>query len=147
MCLHRLSALILLLVLASACDDDPAGVEDESGHATARLGSFVQTVTIEPARPSTGDTIVINSTVINTGSPRPATLRQCFMDLEGDLQLEQLRVFRCAATAGTWVMASGETVDNFEGPAIVLSPPGRYILRVRQLLEPSLWAEVPIIVE
>lgn len=143
----RGSAVCLGLALLAACGDSPtaAGSTPESGFAALSAGDFEQRVSVTPAKPSQGEQIVIRSEVIHRGpAALTVTSRICGLDLESGLELSG-SLLMCAGYSMRAPLEPGDTLHSFEA-VVVGSGPGRYTLRVRHLIAPELWVNVPIVV-
>ena len=84
-----------------------------------------------------GDTLRLESTLRNV-SDKPVDITHvvCELDLEG---IETMAPFiLCAAYSVRGTLAPGQEVTG-RLERVVTSPPGRYTITVRQLLEPSVW--------
>ncbi|HYK83627.1 MAG TPA: hypothetical protein VEU55_10840 [Gemmatimonadales bacterium] len=104
-----------------------------------------QTVQLTPAEPARGDQLSIVSVVTNrTADSAALTSRICGLDTAGDLGLVTARL-ACAGYSVSATLASGASITGAD-VRVVASPPGRYTLRVRQLLVPEAWVEVPVVV-
>jgi hypothetical protein len=104
-----------------------------------------QTVRLIPAVPASGDQIQIVSVVTNRSADSVAvTSRICGLDTAGDLVLVTARM-ACAGYGLQVALAPGDSVAAGD-VRVVASPPGRYTLRVRQLLAPPVWLDVPLVV-
>lgn len=105
-----------------------------------------QTIQITPAQPAMGDTIAIVSTVVNTYTlvATDVTSRICGLDLEGNLPLTNPFGW-CAGYSRHGELAPGDSISGYDR-RVVGGFPGNYTLRVRHLLEPDVWVEVPVTV-
>jgi hypothetical protein len=102
-----------------------------------------QTVQVIPGQPMAGREVQILSVVSNRGSSSVAVQsRMCGLDLAGDVALV-MNYLRCAAYSMSGQLAPGDSVTDGD-MRVVSSPPGHYTLRVRQLLQPETWVEIPL---
>lgn len=138
------STMVLLSVSAIACSNTPSASLTGPRVVVTPQG-LEQTVRLSPAEPATGDTLVITSTVVNgTGAAVDVTSRICGIDVETALKLAGPNM-ACAGYSMHGELAPG---DSLLGSALgtVASGPGTYVLRVRHLLNPDVWVEIPITV-
>lgn len=104
-----------------------------------------QTVQLDPAEPARGDQIRIVSIVVNRRSdPAAVVSRICGLDTGGDLELAG-SMFMCAGYSMNASLAPGDSATGND-VRVVASPPGEYTLRVRHLLVPDAWVEIPVVV-
>lgn len=104
-----------------------------------------QTVRLTPAVPTSGGQLQIVSVVTNRSADAVAvTSRICGLDTGGDVVLVTARM-ACAGYSVQITLAPGDSVAGGD-VRVVASPAGRYTLRVRQLLAPQLWLDVPLVV-
>lgn len=104
-----------------------------------------QVVRLDPAEPTQGQEVHIVSVVTNRATDSVAAVsRICGLDLAGDVTLV-MNYMRCAGYSQSIRLAPGDSVTGTD-MRVVGSPPGRYTLRVRQLLDPDAWVDVPLIV-
>jgi hypothetical protein len=104
-----------------------------------------QTVRLTPATPAPGDTIEIASIVVNgTAQPIDVESRICGLDLESSLKLTDSFI-RCAGYSMQGALAVGDTLQGYDR-RVVGGIPGTYVLRVRHLLNPDVWVDVPVTV-
>lgn len=104
-----------------------------------------QTVQLFPAEPAQGDELHIVSVVVNRNPDVAAVVsRICGLDTKGDLELTASR-FMCAGHSMNAALAPGDSVTGNDFRTIA-SGPGRYTLRVRHLLAPDTWVDVPVVV-
>ena|SRR5712671_5185769 len=104
-----------------------------------------QTVRLSPAEPIQGDTLTIESIVVNVmGAAVDVTSRICGMDVETSLRLSGPNL-ACAGYSMHGALAPGDSILGFAG-GVVASGPGTYTMRVRHLLNPDVWVDVPVTV-
>lgn len=131
-----------------ACATGPEIPEDiEPGYTETPIvsqgGMLVQRVTVTPARPKMGDTIVVRSTLRNADdAPVPIVATICGVHLQGTLRFADPFV-RCAGYSMAGDLAPGDSVSDSRA-VVVASPPGMWELEVRHLLEPSIWVSVAV---
>lgn len=141
-------ALALAGAWSLACATGPEIPEDiEPGYTETPIvsqgGMLIQRVTVTPARPTMGDTIVIRSALRNAGAtPVPIVATICGVHLQGTLRVADPFV-RCAGYSMTGELAPGDSVIDSRR-VVVASPPGMWELEVRHLLEPSTWVSVAV---
>lgn len=139
--------LIVLGSLIAGCGETPTQT-DAPGNGTAlvgHIGSVVQTVSVTPASPASGENVTVRSVVVNRGSA-PATLeaRICGLDFAGALELEwPAGTAKCAGYSVTAQLAPGDSIVGHDIMQVV-SPPGKHGLRVRHAIHPDTWAELAI---
>jgi len=105
--------------------------------------NLVQVVRLTPEHPAQNQEMVIESVIINRGTvPVDLISRVCGLDAKGDLELTG-SLLMCAAYSMHGHLAPGDSVRGFDA-RVVASRPGRYTLRVRHLLEPERWVEIPV---
>lgn len=139
----RRSTFVLLPLTIIACGTGPASLTGPRVVITPQ--GLEQTIRLSPAEPATGDTLIIASTVVNgTGAAVEVTSRICGIDVETTLKLSGPNL-SCAGYSMHGELAPG---DSLLGSALgtVASGPGTYTLRIRHLLNPDVWVEVPITV-
>jgi hypothetical protein len=150
------AALAAILVLtASACGGNgtaPAQTEDpvpdlDRGVPLAWQArpTIVQTLRLLNPGLRVGDTLKLVSVLKNVGA-QPVTIEHvvCELDLEGDLKTEAPLIL-CFAYSVHGTLAPGEQVTGTLQRRIA-SPPGRYTIRVRHLLDPSVWVPAELTV-
>ena len=100
---------------------------------------------LTPAQPDSGQEVHILSVVTNrSAGPVAVESRICGLDLAGNVALV-MNYVRCAGYSQSVVLAPGDSVTGSD-MRVVSSPPGSYTLLVRQLVQPSAWVEVPVVV-
>jgi hypothetical protein len=106
---------------------------------------FVQTVSIEPAEPHTGDRITIRTQVRNAGpEPQSGTFMACALGFGGDLELSDVPgTVRCLAVSFEKQLAPGETIEGAD-TKVVDSPAGTYVLEVRYLINPPMSQNITV---
>lgn len=138
-----LRSIPLLLLVALACRTEPAAPAGVIRQLMAH--GLEQTVRIAPAEPAPGDTLVIRSVVANRGTSSPElSSRICGLDLESAVRLDDSFV-RCAGYSMLVALAPGDSLTGVD-QRVVAGPAGSYTLRVRHLLNPDTWVEVPLVV-
>ena len=146
----------LALIIAAACSSgsnpkapvlsgDPVPSLDEG---TARRWqarpAIVQSLKLLNPGLRTGDTLQLESTLRNV-SDKPVDITHvvCELDFEG---IETLAPFiACAAYSVSGTLAPGAEVTG-RLQRVITSPPGRYTISVRQLLDPSVWVPAELTV-
>ena len=129
-----------LLALALGCQTDQPTATRSLGVVARNL---VQIVRLSPEKPVRNQVLTIESVIINDGGRLvDFTSRICGLDTQGDLALTG-SLLMCAAYSMSAHLAPGDSIQGFDA-RVVTSPPGRYMLRVRHLLDPERWVEVPV---
>jgi len=137
------TTVVLLSFATIACGPQPAPVTGPRVVITPQ--GLEQTVRLSPAEPASGDTLDIVSLVVNgTGAAVDVTSRICGLDLETSLQLTNAFI-SCAGYSMHAALARGDSLQGF-ARRVVAGPPGNYTLRVRHLLNPAVWVDVPVTV-
>lgn len=137
------TTLVLLSVATLACRAEPAALTEPKVIITPQ--GLEQTVRLTPAEPAPGDTLDIASLVVNqTAAPVDVASRICGLDLETSLRLTDPFV-RCAGYSMQGALAPGDRIQGFDR-RVVAGPPGTYTLRLRHLLSPDVWVDVPVTV-
>jgi len=110
-----------------------------------RIGNLVQTVTLSPAVPVSGENVLVRSVVVNRGaSPVALAARICGLDYAGSLELEwPAAVTKCAGYSMHPNLAPGDSLVVADVMQVG-SPPGRHRLRVRQSLDPETWVALSV---
>ena len=135
--------LALLSLTVIACGTQPASLTGPQVVITPQ--GLEQTVRISPAEPKTGDTLDIRSIVVNgTAAAVDVVSRICGMDLETTLSMTHPGL-ACAGYSMHGPLAPGDSLLGFAG-GVVVSAAGQYTLRIRHLLDPDVWIEVPVTV-
>ncbi len=150
-----MSASAIVLLTASACGGNgtaPAQTEDpmpnlDRGVALAWQArpTIVQTLRLLNPGLHVGDTLRLESVLKNVGT-QPVTIEHvvCELDIEGDLKTEAPLIL-CFAYSVRGTLASGEqTVGTLQRR--VVSEPGRYVIRIRHLLDPAVWVPAELTV-
>lgn len=146
----------LALFLAAACSsgnhpkapelsDDPVpNLDGGAGRQWQARAGIVQTLRLLNPGLQTGDTLKLESTLRNV-SDRPVDITHvvCELDLEGIQTMSPLIL--CFAYSVTGKLAPGEEVTS-RLQRIVTSPPGKYTISVRHLLDPSVWVPAQLTV-
>jgi hypothetical protein len=136
-------ATAVALFLGLACD--PRQPVAPAGARQVTVQGLEQTVQLFPAEPAQGEELHILSVVVNRKSDSAAVQsRICGLDTKGDLELTGAR-FMCAGYSIDAALAPGDSVTGNDF-RVVASAPGQYTLRVRHLLTPDTWVEVPVVV-
>ena len=134
------SALVGVLGCGSAGPAAPAGAPQ-----TIVVQGLEQTVQLFPAEPSPGEQLRIVSVVVNRNAASTNVMsRICGLDTGGDLALSGSG-FMCAGYSMDAELAPGDAVTGSD-VRVVASAPGSYTLRVRHLLVPDAWVDVPVVV-
>jgi hypothetical protein len=137
------TTLVVLSVATIACSTQSAPLTGPRVVITPQ--GLEQTVRLSPAEPVPGDTLKIESIVVNgTGAAVEVTSRICGMDVETSLQLSHPNI-ACAGYSMQGALAPGDSLLGFAG-GVVASGPGTYTMRVRHLLNPDVWVDVPVAV-
>ena len=141
----RYTAFVAALALV-ACNAEPA-TPDPPGHTERVIavgaGSLRQDITVTPQSPTTGDTITINSVLVNVGTaPVSTTATTCGLHLKGTLQTIDPFI-HCAGYSQTVDLAPGDSVTDGR-VLIVTAPAGEWVIEVRQLLDPDTWVAVAV---
>jgi hypothetical protein len=107
----------------------------------------VQRVTLSPGTVARGDTLLVTSTVVNTGpTPAPVTVQVCGLGVTAaDGVLAADNGIRCVAFSVQLRLAPGDSTSGRDR-RVVTGAPGRYGVRVQQLLRPELTARGEIVV-
>jgi len=138
------TTIVLLSFAAIACSSTPSASLTGPKVVVTPQG-LEQTVRLSPAEPAPGDTLNIESIVVNgTAAPVDVVSRICGMDLETTLKLTYANL-ACAGYSMQGALAPGDSLLGFAG-GVVASAPGQYTLRVRHLLDPDVWVDVPVTV-
>ncbi len=92
-----------------------------------------------------GDTLKLESTIRNV-SNQPVNLSYvvCELDIEGELET-MAPLILCFAYSVTGTLAPGEQVTGHL-QRVVTSPPGRYTISIRHLLDPAVWVPAELTV-
>ena len=137
------NALVLLSIAVLACRAEPAALTGPRVVVTPQ--GLEQTVRFTPADPATGDTLDVTSIVVNeTNAAVDVASRICGLDVESSLKLTNA-FLACAGYSMQGELAVGDTLQGY-ARRVIAGPPGSYTLRVRHLLNPDVWVEVPITV-
>jgi hypothetical protein len=137
------TTLALLSFAGLSCRAEPAALTAPRVVVTPQ--GLEQTVRLSPADPAPGDTLEIASIVVNgTAAPVDVASRICGLDLETPLPLTNPFI-SCAGYSVHGALAPGDSLQGFDR-RVVSGLPGTYTLRVRHLLNPDVWVEVPVTV-
>jgi len=135
------TTLVVLSFATIACGTPPASLTGPRVVITPQ--GLEQSVRLTPAEPAMGDTVQIASVVVNlTPEGVAVSSRICGLDLESALSLTDPFI-RCAGYSMQGALAPGDTLVGFD-QRVVSGLPGTYTLRVRHLLDPDVWVEVPV---
>jgi hypothetical protein len=128
------------LALIAACQTDrPAGLRSPTGG----VRTLQQVIRLAPDSPTPNQVLTIESVISNRGAqPVEFTSRICGLDTKGDLVLTG-SLLMCAAVALRGTLPPGDSLHGFDA-RVVASSPGHYTLRVRHLIDPERWVEVPV---
>jgi len=138
------TTLVLLSLATIACSGTPSASLTGPKVVVTPQG-LEQTVRLSPAEPAPGDTLDIVSVVVNgTAEPVDVSSRICGLDLESSLKLTNA-FLSCAGYSMQGALAPRDSLLGF-ARRVVAGEPGEYTLRVRHLLDPEVWVEVPVIV-
>ena len=136
-------AFTLLSFATLACNAGPAAITAPKVVITPQ--GLEQTVRLSPEAPAPGETVDITSLVVNqTTSTIDVTSRICGLDIESSLGLVNSSI-HCAGYSMQGALAVGDTIQGFDR-RVVSGMPGTYMVRVRHLLNPDVWVEVPVTV-
>ena len=147
----------LALIIATACSSgsNPKSPELSNGDPVPNLDegiarswqarpTIVQSVRLMNPGLRTGDTLKIESTLRNVGTqPVDITHVVCELDLEGIETMSPLIL--CFAYSIDGKLEPGQEVTS-RLMRIVTSPPGKYTIRVRHLLDPDVWVPAELTV-
>ena len=145
----------LALLFAAACGGNakaPAQVEDPVPNLDAGIArqwqarpTLVQSLRLLNPGLRQGDTLKLESTIRNV-SNKPVDLRYvvCELDIEGNLQTMSPLIL-CFAYSVDGRLAPGEQVTGLL-QRVVTSPPGRYTISIRHLLDPDTWVPAELTV-
>lgn len=138
-----LRSFTLLSLATLACNAGPAAITAPKVVITPQ--GLEQTVRLTPATPAPGDTLDITSIVANgTAQAIDVESRICGLDLESSLKLTNSFI-ACAGYSMQGALATGDTIQGYDR-RVVSGIPGTYVVRVRHLLNPDVWVDVPITV-
>ena len=146
----------LAMLLAAACSsgnnpkapelsDDPVpNLDGGAGRQWQARAGIVQTLRLLNPGLRTGDTLKLESTLRNV-SDKPVDITHvvCELDLEGIQTMSPLIL--CFAYSVTGRLDPGEEVTS-RLQRIVTSPPGKYTISVRHLLDPGVWVPAELTV-
>ena len=145
---RRMFAPIALLVAAACSGNNPkAPVQNEDPVPNLDAGvarswqarpTLVQSLKLLNPGLRQGDTLKLESTIRNV-SDKLVDLRYvvCELDIEGELQTMSPFIL-CFAYSIDGTLAPGEQVTGTL-QRVITSPPGRYRIAVRHLLDPAVW--------
>ena len=146
----------IALFLAAACSsganpkapelsDDPVpNLDGGAARQWQARPAIVQSVKLLNPGLRTGDTLQLQSTLRNVSdNPVNVTHVVCELDLEGIETMSPLIL--CAAYSVTGRLEPGQEVTS-QLQRIVTSPPGKYTIRVRHLLDPAVWVPAELTV-
>jgi len=147
---RKMACCAAVVLMALACttgteplaDGSPITVEQAVGFPGSGLR---QRITLIPAAPAPGDTLEVRSVLRNVGTGLvPVTATICGVHLRGSLPFADPFV-RCAGYSVTTELAAGDSVIDGRH-VVVTAGPGHWVLEVRQLLDPSEWLAIPVVV-
>ena len=150
-----LAASAIAVLAAAACGGNgtaPAQTEDPMPNldrgvplAWQARPTIVQTLRLLNPGLRVGDTLKLESILKNVGT-QPVSIEHvvCELDLEGDLKTEAPFIL-CFAYSIRGTLAPGEQVVGTLQRKIS-SGPGRYVIRVRHLLDPAVWVPAELTV-
>ena len=146
----------LLLTIAAACGSHP-NAPGQEGDPVPSLDAglarqwqarptLVQSLRLLNPGLRQGDTLKLESTIRNVSSG-PVDVRYvvCELDVQGDLEMMSPFIL-CAAYSVDGRLAPGEQVTG-RLQRVVTSPPGRYTISVRHLLDPDVWVPAELTVQ
>lgn len=136
------AALVIVTGCAGAVLEPSYDESRQAYTVQARVDDLVQTIEFSQARPAPGDTLRIESVVVNHGEARDVEARICGLDLETDLELTD-PFARCAGYSTSGQLASGDSLRSSDA-GVIESGAGTYRVRVRHLLDPERWVAVEI---
>jgi len=138
--MHTRPVSLAVLAFIAACrTDGPAGLRSSTGG----VGTLQQVIRLAPDSPTPNQVLTIESLIINRGAqPVEFTSRICGLDTKGDLVLTG-SLLMCAAYSMRGTLPPGDSLSGFDA-RVVASSPGQYTLRVRHLIDPERWVEVPV---
>lgn len=139
---------LVALGVALACSDSPTRADgDPLGKRTPidKTGDLVQTLTLDPSRPRSGENVRIRSVIENRGDKSvQLSSRICGLDLEGTLELGwPPDVLKCAGYSSRQSLAPGDSIVDVDIMRVT-SPAGGYVLKVRHSLDPEAWIELDV---
>ena len=138
------TSFVLLFVATIGCSTPPAAPLTGPRVVITPQG-LEQTVRLSPAEPATGDTVEITSIVVNqTGSGVDVASRICGLDLQTSLSLTNPFIW-CGGYSAQGTLAAGDSIQGYDR-RVVSGPAGTYTLRLRHLLNPDVWVDVPVTV-
>lgn len=149
---NRFGGWVLALgaaVMLGGCSEVPVEPNADAQQQTLTLrydapGSLVQTIRLSTAEPTPGDTLWIESTVVNEGGqPVSVESRICGLDLRTELRFAPQ--VRCGGYSMQGQLAPGDSVRSTEG-GVLTSGPGTYSVRLRHLLQPEKWVTFQVTV-
>lgn len=153
---RMLAPLALLIATACSSGSNPKSPELSNSDPVPNLDggtarqwqarpAIVQSLRLLNPGLRTGDTLKLESTLRNVGTaPVDITHVVCELDLEGIETMSPLIL--CFAYSVNGKLAPGEEVSG-RLMRIVTSPPGKYTIRVRQLLDPDVWVPAELTVK
>jgi len=137
------NTIVLLSLTTIACGTQPASLTGPRVVITPQ--GLEQTVRLSPAVPAPGETLDITSVVVNqTTSAVDVTSRICGFDIESSLALVNSSL-HCAGYSMHGELAAGDSILGFERREVA-GQAGDYTLRIRHLLNPDVWVDVPVTV-
>jgi hypothetical protein len=143
----RATTIVILGSLIGACSGAPtqADTQRDGTSLVGKLGTIVQSVTLTPSSPTSGETVQIRSVVANGGSAAVVLdSRICGLDYGGSLELVwPPGIGKCGGYSSHGELAPGDSVVTYDLMRVD-SPPGRHRLRVRHAISPEAWAELSV---
>jgi hypothetical protein len=140
-----------LALLAAACGggssaDDITAPNLSTTAVERTAGGLQHRVTLSPARPATGDTVVIRSVLVNRGAS-PARVEHVVCGLDYDRNAVLANPFiNCLAYSATSTLAPGDSLVQ-QDRRVIAAPAGSYTVRVRHVVPPSdVYVDLPITV-
>lgn len=138
------SALGILIWLG--CDNAPVQprYDDESQTYVIRKksGNLEQTIHLSDVTPSPGDTLLIESVVVNHGAAQIIESRICGLNIRSDLRMKHAGP-ACRGYSSRRMVDTGEEVVSWEA-GVITSGAGRYQLRIQHLLDPEVYVDVTV---
>ena len=150
------AAVVGALVLAGSACTGNGRPPTESGDPVPNLDAgaalswqprptILQTVRLLNPGLRQGDTLRLESRLRNV-SDKPVSIEHvvCELDIEGELATEAPLIL-CVAYSVRSTLAPGEEVFS-RLERVVASPPGRYTITIRHLLDPAVWVPAELTV-
>lgn len=136
-------AAALAAFVPMACGDDPVGLQPHPERIEILpAAGLEQVVILSGTRFAQGDTVEVRSTVhASSDAAAEVEARICGLDLLG-LQLQD-PFARCGGYSMRTQLAPGDSLLQRDA-RIIDSGPGSYTLRVRHLVAPDTWVDIPV---